>query len=235
MANETEPAQEKAQDVKQRRAADYRPEVFSVDSIEEAKGVILLNEGGQSTEDRWARETPYQAGDIIDCLELNESSLVLDYGCGIGRLAKELIERAGCFVVGVDISLEMRVLANSYVSSGNFSAMSREAFLAQVQRGLRIDHAVSVWTLQHCLKPAQDIGLIARGLTPKGRLYVTNTKRLCVPTWSGWSDDGTDVGALLARTFRPLAERSLPGEIFEAVTTQNSFCRVYAQRAGTDR
>ena len=33
---------------------------------------------------------------------------VLDYGCGIGRIAKELILKTSCKVIGVDISESMR-------------------------------------------------------------------------------------------------------------------------------
>ena len=40
----------------------------------------------------------------LDQLKLTSDSWVLDYGCGVGRLAKVMIEHYGCRVVGVDIS-----------------------------------------------------------------------------------------------------------------------------------
>jgi SAM-dependent methyltransferase len=50
---------------------------------------------------------------------LDRNSLVLDYGCGIGRIAKELIKQTGCHVIGVDISPSMLGLAYPYVHSDN--------------------------------------------------------------------------------------------------------------------
>ena len=69
----------------------------------EAAGVILTPEEW-TTEAGWEAETPH----LCDLLErrcpLDEQSWVLDHGCGIGRLAKELIKRHNCRGMGTDIS-----------------------------------------------------------------------------------------------------------------------------------
>ena len=48
---------------------------------------------------RWETETPYLADPIAEQLPITADSRVLDYGCGIGRLAHELIRRHGCRIV----------------------------------------------------------------------------------------------------------------------------------------
>jgi len=97
----------------------YNPGVFNVNSIPAAMSIILTAEDS-TTEARWRTETPYLADLINKHFELSANSLLLDYGCGIGRMAKELIGRYGCRVVGVDISPSMRSLAPMYVASDRF-------------------------------------------------------------------------------------------------------------------
>ena len=64
--------------------ARYKPEIFEVESYEAAQHIILTPEtGGPSTAERWESETPYLAGMIAADLELGETSLAIDYGCGI--------------------------------------------------------------------------------------------------------------------------------------------------------
>src|SRR6185436_7844642 len=97
----------------------YNPGVFAVGSIEQAKSIILTPEDS-TTEARWRTETGYLAELIASHLALDSASVVLDYGCGIGRIAKELIQRTKCTVLGVDISPNMRALAPQYVQSDLF-------------------------------------------------------------------------------------------------------------------
>lgn len=214
-----------------KRQVVYRPETFAVRSIEEAKRIILTAEAGTNTEERWAKETPYLAKELVRSLAPTETSVLLDYGCGIGRLAKELIAHTGCTVLGIDIRLEMRVLANSYVDSERFLATSPEGLAAMAHHGLRVDHAYTVWVLQHCLRPAEDIALLHACLRPGGRCYVTNGHTRCVPTDKGWVNDGADVAKLLASRFEMLEDRPFP----EGVTTDglrhHAFCRLYAARS----
>ena len=84
---------------------DYWPAKFDVTSIDEAKRIILTVEGGLSAEDRWAIETTPVVELLRDQFNITENSVLLDYGAGIGRVARELIEQTGCFVVGVGASL----------------------------------------------------------------------------------------------------------------------------------
>ena len=70
----------------------YTPEIFEKKSMEEAKNIILTQEKGTTTAQRWELETPYITESILSKVSLTPQSLVLDFGCGIGRISKELIE-----------------------------------------------------------------------------------------------------------------------------------------------
>ena len=188
----------------------YRPHVFDVDSLERAKEMILTPVHGISTEERWHIETPLVAGQIGQFLDLGKDTVVLDYGCGVGRLAKELIKRYECYVLGVDISPGMRRMAVDYVDSSRFTALSIEFFSVLVSLGLRLDHAIAVWVLQHCEKPDKDVDRIFSALKPGGRVYVLNDVRRTVPTEEGWIDDGKDIRSVLCERFIKMKVTTLP-------------------------
>src|SRR6266478_5491073 len=104
----------------------YLPQVFDVLNMQSAREVILTHEGAASAEERWVTETPYVADLIEKSLRITPETVLIDYGCGIGRLAKELITRHRCRVIGIDISINMRALAIDYVRSDRFFACSPE-------------------------------------------------------------------------------------------------------------
>ncbi len=183
----------------------YNPGVFNVNSISTAMSIILTPQD-RTTEERWRTETPYVADLIGKHLQLSQDSLVLDYGCGIGRLAKELIARHGCRVVGVDISPSMRALGPMYVESDRFCACPPAMLDGLVERGLLFDAAITIWVLQHCQKPGVDIARIKRALRPRGSLFVLNNIYRVVPTQIGWVDDKVDVRSELGREFALRAE-----------------------------
>jgi SAM-dependent methyltransferase len=190
----------------------YNPHIFDVATIGEAMGIILTPEDS-TTEHRWVTETPYLATLISRSFSLTEKSLVLDYGCGIGRLAKELIARHGCSVIGVDISASMRSIAVAYVGSDRFFACPPAMLDLLMERGVAFDLALSVWVLQHCANVREDIARIARALAPEGGLFVVNQRSRAVPTVElGWVDDGADVYELLKEVFRQRSRGSLPAE-----------------------
>eukprot|EP01037_Dinobryon_pediforme_P009714 gene9714-9779_t len=200
----------------QPETATYFPNVFDVADEQRAKAIILTPEGpGAETDTRWTLETPYVLELITQCIALGAGTLVIDYGCGIGRMAKAMIDSTGCAVIGVDISADMRRLAADYVASERFLAVSPAQFDLLVQGGLRAQAAIAVWVLQHCLSPADDIARIASALAPDGRCFVLNMPTRAVPALRHsegsapqfvWAADGQDVAALLRAALDPLAE-----------------------------
>lgn len=185
----------------------YAPQVFDVPSMEAAREIILTREGAATTDERWTTETPHVADLILEAFgEITDKTVLIDYGCGVGRLSKELIVRHGCSVIGVDISAKMRALAIDYVQSDRFFPCAPEMLDTLVQRGFAADAAFSVWVLQHCFAPSNDVELIRRSLAPGGTLFVVNNTHRAVPTNEGWADDGVDMKALLGSRFALLSE-----------------------------
>jgi SAM-dependent methyltransferase len=192
----------------------YNPAVFDVADIATAKRIILTPEG-VPTEQRWRVETPYVADLITQSLAPSSHTLLVDYGCGIGRIAKELIARHGCRVIGIDISASMRALAVNYVQSDRFFTCPSQMLDLLIERGLTVDAAISIWVLQHCVFPSEDISRLKRALKPGGGLFILNNDDRAVPTVErGWVSDGLDIKALLSQEFvlqsegRPMREQT---------------------------
>lgn len=192
--------------------ARYMPEIFSVPDLAQARAIILTPEGpGGDTETRWAHETPYLRDLIQAQLGLRPGHVLIDFGCGVGRLAKPLIEATGCSVIGVDISPEMRALAMDYVGSDRFLAVSPAQLDFLTKAGLRAEAAIAIWVLQHCLDPAKEIARIECSLAPGGGCFVLNMPKRAIPALLeqggarsfAWASDGVDVAALLRGQFEP--------------------------------
>ncbi|HET6878969.1 MAG TPA: class I SAM-dependent methyltransferase [Pirellulales bacterium] len=213
------------------RIAVFTPEVFEVADLDKAKGVILTGEPGTTTDERWAKETPFLAADIAEQLALNAESRVLDYGCGIGRIAKELIEKCGCRVIGVDASRAMRELAPGYVLSDRFIIWSPEVLEQMLKRGLQFDCAISLWVIQHVLDPEHVIRQIESSLPASGLFYALNQRSRCVPTDQGWVSDGFDVLTALAAVFTELDRYPLPDSVATPLLANQSSIQVLRRRS----
>jgi hypothetical protein len=72
--------------------------------------------------------------------------------------------------------------------------------------------AISIWVLQHCLAPVEDIERIHRSLAPQGEVFILNMPKRAVPAVvpaTGaftWAHDGIDVAELLRGRFTLRAE-----------------------------
>ncbi len=211
------------------KRVSYNPDIFEVTTIEEAKRIVLTAEDA-TTDERWRVETPYLAESIGEHLEPDASSLIIDYGCGIGRMAKELIEQHGYSVVGVDISTSMRQLAPGYVGNARFAACSWNVIDAQIDHGLQVDGVIAIWSLQHSPKVDEDIARIARALKPGGQLYVCNLERAAVPTNQGWVDTGFVIQTLLADAFEEVAIEPVSAEHTSVGIAEVAFIGKYRKR-----
>ncbi|WP_321467934.1 tetratricopeptide repeat protein [Halarcobacter sp.] len=201
----------------------YTPQIFEKNDLEDAKKIILTKEGNVSSEERWDKETSFVVDDIISKLNLDENKIILDYGCGIGRIAKELIEKTSCKIIGVDISESMRKLATEYVNSSNFEAISLEEFKNKIEEGKKFDFAYSIWVLQHCIKPQEDIKLIKKSLKDDALIYILNNLKSAVPTNKGWIDNKVNIHSLLIKEFEEKSISKLPIEISSEKISNNTF------------
>ena len=196
-------------------AEDYRyaPQVFLQPDPTSARAVILTPEQGLTSEERWSRETEYLLGGARPRIAFPADALVLDYGCGMGRIAKQLPQA----VLGVDISPTMRAHAEVYVNRASFSCVSQGMLAEFARAGLRCQGAVAVWVLQHCLDVERDIQLIASVLAHGASFIVVNRRVRAVPVTDGvninWWDDGADVDMLLKRFFVKQREEEMPAAL----------------------
>ena len=186
--------------------AAYSANIFHVEGIEAAKTIILNPMPDMTTEERWEFETPRIVEELGRMMNPSTASRILDYGCGIGRVAKALIDRYGCSVVGVDISPEMRRLAPGYVQSDRFTACDPATLDRIIADGFRATGAYACWVLQHCSAPARDLDRIESALVPGASFFVMNSFRRWVPTDRGWGEDGVSIEELLAQRFETISK-----------------------------
>jgi SAM-dependent methyltransferase len=180
---------------------NYAPQVYDRNSLEEARAIILTPEVGLTTEERWALETEW----LRSRIGFPDGGLVLDIGCGIGRIAGLLTEKHP--VLGVDISTPMRAMAEREVGDRRFSAVSTHMFHTLVGAGLRAHCAVAIWTLQHIPLPdlAHMVVTMALALPHGGVLWTMDRPERYVPVMKEgrflWVNDTVDVPELLGGCF----------------------------------
>ena len=69
----------------------YNPGVFNVDTMDKAKQMSVIAGTAIPDKVRWGEEIKMLCTTMARELMLRRGDLILDYGCGVGRLAKELV------------------------------------------------------------------------------------------------------------------------------------------------
>lgn len=187
----------------------YDRRIFDASDMAAAKRVILTPEQGLTPEERWSRETHWLSRHIQ--FELPKGALVVDYGCGIGRLVGIL--PMWYPVLGVDISPAMRRMAGDYVARPNFGIVSPEMFEVMTLHGMIVHGAMAVWSLQHMEDPGLAIRQLAFMMPQGAPFYVVNRDERVVPTTEGWFNDGIVVDDLLREKFYRIAHIEMPLEL----------------------
>jgi ubiquinone/menaquinone biosynthesis C-methylase UbiE len=170
----------------------YIKEVFDVTTFAQAKNTVLTDD--PSNPNKFENETNFLIDTIAKQNIMNPQSIVLDFGCGMGRVSKKLIEKFDCEVIGVDISNSMMQFANIYVSKPRkFKTMNSYNIPNS------IDVCVSTFVLQHVQDPKTEIELICSNLKPGGYLVLVNEHKRFVPgdvdtnRYVVWQDDGFNI------------------------------------------
>jgi len=182
---------------------------FNVQTIEQGKMIVLNGPTEEELKLRWSLET-FHTISTLKKLSLPENPLILDYGCGIGRLSKEMIEQMNATVVGIDISPSMLQLSFEYVMHDKFIPTGHRALQKIIENGLKFDLVVAVWVLQHARNPIDDILLIKSCLRENGLFYCVNCTERGLPTDIGFVDDKNNIEKLLDLNFEPMNKTILP-------------------------
>ena len=210
---------------------DYKSSFYEVSNLDEAMKKILTPVSDVSPSQRWETETPVITEMLTQHLNPRVNESILDYGCGIGRLAKELILRTGCHVIGVDISRSMRALSQIYCESDSFFSCSKKTLKALTDQGFHANQAFSVWVLQHAENPKEDIDLIYDALESGGNFFVTNLELRCLPTSTGWENDGINIKELIENRFEVVDYFPTPQDAAPKLDRLISFCALYRKPA----
>jgi SAM-dependent methyltransferase len=171
---------------------NYVKETFDVFNIEQAKDVVLTPDSNEPN--KFIHETKFLVDKIQSFIKPTEKMIVLDYGCGMGRVSKELIDRCDCKIFGVDISDSMLHFAKIYVDNDLKFSPIKEYFEKE-----KIDLAISILCLQHAENPKKEIDVIFDALKPGGIFVLLNEYKRFVPGgvdkdgYVIWMDDGINV------------------------------------------
>jgi SAM-dependent methyltransferase len=201
----------------------YYPDVFNRATPAEARAIILTPEVGLTPDERWQVETDW----LAERMSFDDDALVIDYGCGIGRLSKLFSNP----VLGVDISPTMRGMATMQLADRPlFSVVTPLMLQRMVQGGLRAQGAIAAWVLQHAPHPEHEINLLAAALDPGARVWVLNRDNRAIPAMDddgefGWVSDGADVFALLEEDFELLSEELVPDTLCVPGASLRCYCR----------
>lgn len=172
----------------------YIKEVFDVQTFEHAKHVVLTSDPDNPK--KFDQETKFLVDTIAEqnFITLTDESIVLDFGCGMGRIARELINQFNCKVIGLDISSSMLTFAKLYTANIKKFEGTHNYDIPQ-----SVDIALSILALQHAENPQKEIDNIINVLKPNGYFILLNEQTRFVPSdvdsqrYIVWKDDGFNV------------------------------------------
>lgn len=120
--------------------------LFKPKSFSEGQHAVVGDCNGVDMATRYNEETPFFVKKI---LSLCNGMTILDYGCGVGRISKEILKQDPLkIVVGVDDSKDMRQQAIENVNHHHFMSFDPRALSMEAQEGF-FDMAILVYVLQH--------------------------------------------------------------------------------------
>lgn len=176
---------------------------FKASNLTQAKHSVVGDCNGISCKDRFEIETELFADRLVSLMP-PDTHTVLDYGCGMGRLAKAVLARnPKITVIGVDASEDELEQARLYVDSNRFIPILPENLRATV------DFAYCIYVLQHvpAIELRHAIERMHHHLKPGGLLaYCSSDYRMAINAGGGFTDDAhlgvnirREVGRLFAK------------------------------------
>lgn len=186
---------------------------FKARDLQAGKESVVGSCNGHSCEERFKDETPIFARAILRHLP-KDGYTVLDYGVGVGRLAKEVLKQNPKITVyGVDASDDELRLAKEYVNDSRFIPIRPENIPQKV------DLIYCIYVLQHvpAIELRHAIERMHYFLKPGGKLvYCSSDYRMAINAGGGFTDDqhlGVNIRHELNRLFEEESEMFDAGEM----------------------
>ena len=186
---------------------------FKINGLKEGKESVVGNCNGHSCEERWNEETPLFVRAILRNLPKGATS-VLDYGCGVGRLAKEVLKQnSKVTVYGVDASADELKYAKEDVNDSRFVPLLPE------QVTFKVDLIYCIYVLQHvpAIELRHAIERMHYFLKPGGKLvYCSSDYRMAINDGGGFTDDrglGVNIRREIGRLFEEESDMFDKGEL----------------------
>jgi ubiquinone/menaquinone biosynthesis C-methylase UbiE len=188
----------------------YQSAIFDPINLDHAKDIVLTPD--PKFPNRFENDTNYFI-EIIDNEHLiDQNTCVIDFGVGMGRISKKLIDKFNCKIVGTDISLNMLIYATQYINNpNNFVTCNKVSYTNC------FDVCIAAFVLQHVEHPIQEIENIYSILKPHGYLICLNNykQRLIPGDWREdksviWFDDHLDIFSVLDKKFQKIKEFDYP-------------------------
>lgn len=117
--------------------------VFQPTNFESMVNLVVGECNGIKGQDRWERETPLFVNAISNYIT-DDIKVVLDYGCGVGRLAKGVLAaNPQIDLIGIDDSPKQLNAALAYVNDERFET------LLPTELNRSVDLVYCIYVLQH--------------------------------------------------------------------------------------
>jgi len=180
---------------------------FSEPNFRDARGTVVGSINKLSVDERWERETPLFVDAIAKYLTPSTRA-ILDYGCGIGRISKKILEREQAVTItGVDASRVQIAHSLSYINDSRFSAVVPAELKGS------FDLCFCIYVLQHvrAIDLRQTLWNIHSHLAPNALfIQCSSERRMSVRRDSGFFFDdrllGVDLDAEIERLFEPVSD-----------------------------
>jgi SAM-dependent methyltransferase len=176
--------------------------MFDPKDMNAARGWVTGNCNGYDTEARWKEETPFIIQAISDKLIPGEKSgkILLDFGCGPGRIARGLLEaNNGLKILCVDQSEDMRRLAieNLKEFEDRSEVLSVEEYTRTYDHAkFQFDGVYCVYVLQHVRLEDLD-RIVDLVYNASDRLFLVNSVSRLAVTDQGFKDDGKNILSMI--------------------------------------
>lgn len=181
--------------------------LFKPKDFNHGKNAVVGDCNGFSMQERYEKETPVFANQILTYLSKIENPQILDYGCGVGRLSKEILEQnPKAFVYGVDASDDMIALSTENLKGIDNCLFTRPEEIVDYEQNF--DLVYLIYVLQHV--PAIEIRDILSRIHYKLKddgvfIYCSSDYRMAIRfDQGGFFDDrflGVDLREEISRFF----------------------------------